>query len=101
MSICIFPNCDRPAIYDEMRLCKRHKNYITTYQTSFPMPSNINGPSLPDYCTDTGEIFDGCCRNVVVGEDNTAKYSNIDEAYKSVKNWHSDSKSNNSTTETK
>ena len=102
MSICLYPKCDRPAIYDEMRVCKRHKNYITMYQTSFTMPNNLNDPSLPNYCTDTGDIFDSSnCKNVIVGKDSTAKYSSVDDAYKSVKNIHSKSNSNSSTTETK
>ena len=58
MSICMYPNCDKPAIYDNMRVCRRHKNYISTYKTSFPMPSIYSDePSLPTYCTDTGETF--------------------------------------------
>lgn len=82
MSVCIYPNCDRPAIYDNMRLCRRHKNYISTYQSSFVLPDNLNETSLPIYCTDT-ELFNTavCNNSELYKEDSPGNYAILNKAY--------------------
>ena len=84
MSICICFNCDKPAIYDNMRVCRMHKNYISEYKTSFPMPSlNSNEPSLPSYCTDSGDLFktETTSKSTELCERELKKYALYDKAY--------------------